>query len=115
MATFEESIKNWVTVDNQIKLLQDKVKELRDKKGDIEFQIFNYAEENNLQKAVIEISDGKLKFVETKTTNPLSLKYVEKCLNEIIKQPESVKQIMQYIKDNRETKAETNIKRFHNN
>jgi|TARA_B100000035_G_scaffold200234_2_gene171257 hypothetical protein len=115
MSTFEESIKNWVHYDNQIKQLQDKVKELRDKKSDEEFKIFNYAEENNLQKAVIEISDGKLKFSENKTTNPLSLKFVEKCLNEIIKNSDTVKQIMNYIKSNRESKTETNIKRLYNN
>ncbi len=105
MSSFEDSIKNWVYIDNQIKNLQDKVKELRDKKSDEEFKIFNYAEENNLQKAVIEISDGKLKFTENKSTNPLSLKFLEKCLNEIINNPETVKQIMNYIKNNRETKS----------
>jgi hypothetical protein len=115
MSSFEDSIKNWVYIDNQIKNLQDKVKELRDKKSDEEFKIFNYAEENNLQKAVIEISDGKLKFTENKSTNPLSLKFLEKCLNEIINNPETVKQIMNYIKNNRETKSEISIKRLYNN
>ena len=115
MATFEDSIKTWVHIDNQIKKLNDKIKELRDQKSDEEFNIFNYAEENNLQKAVIEISDGKLKFTDNKTTNPLSLKYVEKCLNEIIKNEETVKQIMNYIKNNRESKTETCIKRVYNN
>ena len=43
MSSFEDSIKNWVYIDNQIKNLQDKVKELRDKKSDKEFKIFNYA------------------------------------------------------------------------
>ena len=66
--SFEESIKSWVQIDNQVKMLQEKVKELRDKKSDIEFQIYNYAEDNNLQNAVIEISDGKLKFSESKST-----------------------------------------------
>jgi|TARA_B110000285_G_scaffold95013_1_gene108435 hypothetical protein len=113
--SFEESIKSWVNIDNQVKMLQDKIKELREKKSDVEFTIYNYAAENNLQKAVIEISDGKLKFIETKTTNPLSLKYVEKCLSEIVPDKEIVKQIMQYIKENRESKVETNIKRTYKN
>ena len=113
--SFEESIKTWVQVDNQMKLLQEKVKELRDKKNDIEFQIYNYAEDNNLQNAIIEISDGKLKFSETKTTNSLTLKYIEKCLHEIVSDENVVNQIMTYIKENRETKVESSIKRTYNN
>jgi len=113
--SFEDSIKTWVQIDNQVKMLQDKIKELKDKKSDVEFQIYNYAEEHNLQRAVIEISDGKLKFVENKTTSPLSLKYVEKCLTNIVPDTEVVKQIMTYIKDNRETKTDTGIKRTYNN
>jgi len=112
--SFEESIKSWVQIDNQVKMLQEKVKELRDKKNDMEFQIYNYAEDNNLQNAVIEISDGKLKFSETKTTSPLSLKYVEKCLHEIVSDENVVKQIMNYIKEHRETKVESSIKRTYN-
>tara|TARA_Y100000591_G_C21526015_1_gene541750 strand:- start:268 stop:615 length:348 start_codon:yes stop_codon:yes gene_type:complete len=112
--SFEESIKSWVQIDNQVKMLQEKVKELRDKKNDIEFKIYNYAEDNNLQNAVIEISDGKLKFSETKTTSPLSLKYVEKCLHEIVSDENVVKQIMNYIKEHRETKIESSIKRTYN-
>ena len=63
--SFEDSIKTWVQIDNQMKLLQEKVKELREKKNDVEFQIYNYAEDSQLLNAVTEISDGKLKFSET--------------------------------------------------
>jgi hypothetical protein len=113
--SFEDSVKSWVQIDNQMKLLQEKVKELRDKKNDVEFQIYNYAEDNNLQNAVIEISDGKLKFSETKSTSPLSLKYVEKCLHEIVSDENVVKQIMNYIKEHREVKVDSSIKRSYNN
>ena len=32
---FEENIKNWVSLDNKIKLLQDQIKELREKKTNL--------------------------------------------------------------------------------
>jgi Family of unknown function (DUF5760) len=63
----------------------------------------------------VQISDGKLKFAQTRVTAPLTLKYVEKSLGEIIKNETQVKQIMDYLKQKRESKIVPEIKRFSNN
>ena len=52
--------------DNQLKSYSNKVKELRAKRNNLTESIFDIAEQNNLQNAVIEISDGKLKFQNVK-------------------------------------------------
>ena len=61
----------------------------------------------------MNISDGKLKFVSSKTTAPLTLTYIEKCLSELITNGKQVEQIMTYIKKNRETKTTMEIKRVY--
>ena len=111
---FEEKIQQWVSLDNQLKILNEKVREIRDKKTNVGNSINTYIETNNLSNATIQISDGKLKFANTKVTPPLSFKYIEKSLGEIIKNEAHVKQIIDYLKQKREYKVVPEIKRFSN-
>jgi len=113
--SFEEKIQQWVSLDNQLKTLNEKIREIRDKKINLTENINRYIETNNLTNAVIQISDGKLKFSNTKITPPLSFKYVEKSLGEIIKNETQVKQIIEYLKQKREYKIISEIKRISNN
>jgi len=113
--SFEQQIQQWVQIDNQLKNFNEKIKELRDKKNSISEQINNHIEENQLNNAAVKISDGQLKFVKIKETQPLTFKYLETCLSEIIKNEEQVKKIVEYIKNKREVKYITEIKRFYNN
>jgi len=111
----EKSIQSWVELDNELKKLNDKVKEIRTRKNDVEDKIMVYVENNEMNNSVVNISDGKLKFCETKQTSPLTLGFLEKCLSEVIANQSQVKQIMDYIKSKRETKVVPEIKRYYNN
>jgi len=113
--SFEEQIQQWIQIDNQLKSFNEKIKELRDKKNNIFEQINNNIEENQLNNTTIKISNGQLKFVKIKETQPLTFKYLETCLSEIIKNEEQVKKIVEYIKNKRQFKYITEIKRFYNN
>ncbi len=111
----EKTIQSWVELDNELKKLNDKVKEIRTRKNDVEDKIMVYVENNEMNNSVVNISDGKLKFCETKQTSPLTLGFLEKCLSEVIANQSQVKQIMDYIKSKRETKVVPEIKRYYNN
>jgi len=110
---FEENIKKWVTIDNQIKSLAVKSKELKDEKNNMEQDILNYVDTKELKNATISISDGKLRFVSSKQTAPLTLKYIEECLTKCIHNTKQVDQIMTIIKDSREIKYSEDIKRYY--
>lgn len=112
--SFEQQIQQWVSIDNQLKTLTDKVKELREQKNTLSENINAHIENTELQNATVKISDGKLKFVQLKETQPLTFKYLETCLREIIKSEEQVDKIMEYIKNKREVKYVNEIKRFYN-
>lgn len=112
---FEEQIKEWVYIDNQLKILNDKIKSLREQKSKLNENIINYANKNNMFNSNIQISDGKLKFTNTKLQTPLTFKYLEKCLGDVIRNENQVKQIMDYVKAKREIKSISEIKRFSNN
>jgi hypothetical protein len=110
--SFEENIKKWVALDNQLKTLTDRTRQLREDKNETEETIMTYVESNKLGNATVNITDGKLRFVSTKQTPPLTLKYVEECLSKCINNAGQVKQIMQVIKDSREVKYSADIKRY---
>lgn len=113
--SFENQIQQWVQLDNQLKQLNEKTKELRDKRNVLEQNITTYASTNNLSNATVKINDGKLKFVNTKVQEPLTFKYLEKTLSEVIKNESQVKLIMEHIKQKRAIKTIPEIKRFSNN
>jgi len=113
--SFEQQIQQWVSIDSQMKILNDKIKELRDKKNTISEQINTHIETSQLNNASVKISDGQLKFVKVKETQQLTFKYLETCLSEIIKNEEQVKKIVEYIKNKREVKYVPEIKRLYNN
>jgi hypothetical protein len=112
--SFEQQIQQWVTIDNQMKIVGDKMKELRDKKNAISEQINTHIETTQFNSS-IKITDGQLKFVKVKETQQLTFKYLETCLSEIIKNEEQVKKIVEYIKNKREVKYVPEIKRLYNN
>lgn len=112
---FEDEIQQWVLVDNKMKILNEQIKQLRDRKNSLEQGIINYASSHNLSNSAIEISDGKLKFTNTKVTQPLTFTYVEKTLGEIIHDEIKVKQIIAHLKQKRESKIVPEIKRVSKN
>ena len=83
-STLELKIKRWVELDNKIKSTAEQVRDIRTEKSVINDEILEIIEEKQLGKATVNISDGKLKFVNSKSTAPLTLTYIEKCLSELI-------------------------------
>ena len=113
--SFENKLQQWVSIDNQMKDLNEQLRELRDKKNDLNESITNHVENSNLSNATVQISDGKIRFVKVKDTQPLTFKYLESCLKEIIKNEEQVNKILEYVKNKREVKYVSEIKRIYNN
>jgi dihydroorotase len=113
--SFENQIQQWVSIDNQLKQINEKVRELREKRNALEQNITSYASVNNLSNASIKISDGKLKLTNTRVPEPITFKYLEKTLGEVIKNESQVKLIMEHIKQKRNIKIVPEIKRFSNN
>ena len=109
---FEKQIQQWVSVDDQIKGLNEKLKELREKKNTLNTNITTYASKNNIFGSTIKIGDGKLKFGTVNAQQQITLGYLQKCLGEVIKNESQAQQIFEYIKNNREVKTNFEIKRF---
>ncbi len=113
---FEKKIQQWILIDDQIRTLNERMKDLRERKNNLSETINEHVETSNLSNASVKLPDGgKLKFVKVKETQPLTFKYLETCLSEIIKNEEQVKKIIEYVKNKRESKYVPEIKRMYAN
>ncbi len=110
--SFENNIQQWVKLDNDLKKLNEQIKSLREQRNVLELNITNYAKHNNMKESVVQINNDKLKFIDTKVQEPLTFKYLEKTLGEIIKDENKVKMIMEHLKQKRSHKIVPEIKRL---
>lgn len=113
MEKFQHNIKEWVRLDGQIKEFNEQLKQIRTEKSTLQTNIYDFVQENDLESSTIKISDGKLKFTQTKQTPPLSLGFIESCLQEKLNNDDLVSDLMEYIKSKREPKISSEIKRYY--
>ena len=111
MDEFQNNIKSWVTIDNNIKCLAEQLKDLKTEKSNISNNILNYVEETDLNSTTIQINDGNLKFTKVKQTSNLTLSYVKECLEKCMSNPDDISAIMNVIKTSRSSKYNNEIKR----
>jgi hypothetical protein len=112
---FESQIHQWVQIDNQLKSFNEKIKNLREQRNSLTENITKYAISNNLQNKNINISNERIQISNTKLAEPLTFKYLEKTLGEIIQNESQVKLIVEKLKQKRNIKIIPEIKRFSNN
>lgn len=106
-----ENVRSWVILDQQLHNIHDKTKQLRELRTKVTSDICNYVKSNNIT-TNIAISNGELRIYDKKEYKPLTFTYVEKCLNEIVKDSNHREYIMKYLKDNRELNITQDIKRI---
>lgn len=111
MDLFQRNIRQWVNYDNQIKIMNNQIKELRDARNECEKCVIKYVENNNMENAVVKITDGQLKFTNVNVQQNLTYKYLEDCLRDLFCD-EEVKRVVHHIKNKRERSNHLDIKRF---
>lgn len=114
MEDFQNNIKEWVRYDNESHRLQQELKKIREQKNNYLESIITFSNRNSLNNHTIQISDGRLRISHYRQSNPLSLQFIEKCLQDVIKDNSQVEHIMNYIKEKRPHKIEQSLKRYYN-
>ena len=104
-------IRQWVAIDEQMKMINQKTKKIRELKTHLTKNICGYVHNKNMQKNKIYISDGTLSFYDKKEYSPLTYGYVENCLGELITDKKQVDFIIQYMKDHRDIQTVSDIRR----
>jgi hypothetical protein len=122
--SIEENIKRWVILDNQLKQLNSQIQLLRDEKNDLTNNLIEHFDNANKKFPIINISDGKLSFIQVKQPNALSYKFLEQCLSNYFNTNTNTntntnitinsKMLIDYIKLNRTYTINKTIKRVYN-
>jgi hypothetical protein len=109
-----KNINDWVNIDNKLKYISEKVKPLREKKNELSREITEYYKTNNLDDKKININGNSLNIYEKKEYSALTYNYIEKCLGDIITDKKHIDYIISYLKEHREIKTVTDIRRSYN-
>lgn len=107
----EKYIQKWVAVDNQLNILQEKTKTMREWKRRLSDTILPMLENKGWTEKTFELPDGELKIQEKQEYSALTFSYIEECLSELIPEEEQVDFVMDYLREHRETRVVTEIKR----
>lgn len=110
---FNENIKQWVSIDTEIRKLNEIIKTKREKKHNILKDIIEYKNDNKLNNTLIRISDGNLRFTSVKQFQPITYYYIKECLKDIIDDEDQIDFIINYLKKKRNYKIVEDIKRIY--
>jgi hypothetical protein len=108
---FTEQVKKWVLLDTQLKMVHEKVKTMREEKNTLGIKICSHLEKSGNAHRKIMIHDGNLKMYEKKDYSPLTFSFLEQHLGKIMTDPQQVEFVIQYLKEQREIKTTSDIKR----
>jgi hypothetical protein len=110
----QKYIQKWVAVDNQLQLLNEKTKQMREWKKKLTENISKKLQEKGWENRILEIPDGELKLQEKNEYSTLTFGYIEDCLHELIPEEEQVDFVMNYLREHREVKTMMDIRRKKN-
>ena len=110
-ASLEKYVQKWVLVDNQISILQEKLKTMREWKKKLNDTITEMMVNQHIEHKIFSIPNGELSLQEKKEYSSLSFGFIEECLDEMIPDKEKVDTILDYLKDQREIKIVKEIRR----
>ena len=111
MEQFHHDVKKWVEYDNEIKILNSKIKTLREARVEHEKSVIKYVEKNKMENSVVKISDGLLKFSNVLVSQNLTYKYLQTCLLDLFSH-EEVNRLIAHIKNKRGVNNHLDIKRY---
>jgi hypothetical protein len=107
---FKEKIKQWLTIDNQVRDLKNKIKVLQAGQSELTPDIIGFMSKNEIHNMNLGDS-GKLKFVKRETASGLTQKLLKQKLIEFLDEDKGL-EALEHILSGREKKENTSLKRL---
>ena len=118
MDAFKNNIRKWVELDNKAQRYKLKMDELKKEKEKYEMErnklgdnVLSFMENNKLEDNEIVISDGKLKYFNSKSSTSISQKFIQERLKLYFKNEDKAKEITDFIYGGREVTLTPVLKR----
>ncbi len=109
---FKKKVLKWLEIDDEIRAMRAKSKELTKNKKEHEQFILNYLEE--VGEKEFNVRDGKLRRNVSKTKAPLNKASIQKALTEIVKDKTKADAMTDHIINSRPVVERVNLKRTRN-
>ena len=114
LQSFGTLVQGWVQADVAITNYNREALRMRKDRDAYETEILRTLKQGNHEKAVIQITGGKLVVADDKTTQPLTFSSLEEMLHSYFTaagRRDETKEIVKYIKDNRTVEHSLKLKR----
>jgi|UniRef100_A0A6C0C640 hypothetical protein len=106
------NIKDWITLDEEIKVLQRKIKEKRKEKKENTETLVRIMRDNEIDCFDLDSNGGKLIYTKQKIKKSLSKKHLMTCLTQYFKEDShQAKEVSNFILNTREENIKENIRR----
>lgn len=111
-AELQNYVKEWLKYDDEIKTLQDAIKDRKKNKNDIGKILINFMDTNSIPH--FNLSDGKLIFAKSEHTQPVNIQFLKNTLSESpMLNSEQYQNLLNFIESKRGKKITTRLKRTH--
>ena len=109
---FKKKVLKWLEIDDEIRAMRAKTKELTTEKKQNEEFILSFLE--NVGEKELAVADGKLRRNVSKTKAPLNKASIQKALTEIVKDKTKATTMTEHIINSRPMVERVNLKRTKN-
>ncbi len=110
MYSITDYIREFATCHRHIKLIQERLTPLRNKKRDAAVHIAEYFEKNQVKSKPLEINGEKMRLVYKTEYAPFTVSFLRTHLLELIDSEEQVEQIIQHLLSCRTSKNTVDLK-----
>ena len=105
-----DNVKQWIDLDEELKLLRKKARQLRENKKDLTSSLVSIMKDNDID--CFDINDGQLIRTTRQVKTPLSKKHLLTSLAQYFQNdPKVVKELSGFIMDSRKSKTKEDIRR----
>ena len=107
---FKENVKEWITLDDDIKTLNNALKERKKKKQELTPKVLDFMNEYEVHD--VKTTDGQLKFSKSLTSKPLNKKYLISRLGDFFKDYNKGEKAVEFLYENRDKEEKLKLKRI---
>lgn len=113
--SFSETVNAWFALDNEQQSLLEKLALLRKQKQKLSDSIMDTLKSKNKLHCTLDLPEGQLRVLNRKEYGHLTFHYIETCFESLILDDTQRDFVLKYLKDNREVKTVSELKRYNKN
>ena len=112
LEVFKENVKEWLTLDDDIKTLNSHLRDRKKRKNELTPDILKLMQEYEIQD--MNTNSGLIKYNQTLVKKPMNKEFIRKKLSDFLKNSKTADDATEYITQNRDSEIKIKLKRVNN-